>query len=162
MIMKTLMLLFTAVIMMFMSTACMAKPHQLSWTWPITNCDQSPLDSSDFIESELIYSLVTMPMTSDTEGSCSANRDADAPPGALTVPIPLSDNLVVLNLQPGQTYFARIRVSAFTDGNWSSWSNEAQFTVPYGRPNVIQFTNSLLDRWEYYEIKTSHLTFHKG
>ena len=160
--MKKLISLLAIFTVLFMSSACAAAQHQLAWTWPVTNCDETPLDSADFIESELIYSQTAMPMTSDTEGPCSVNRDADPPAGSISMPVPLALNSIILNVQPGQTYFARIRVSAYVDGNWSSWSSQAEFTVPYSRPNIIRFSRNLLDRWEYYAIETSHLNFFDG
>jgi hypothetical protein len=138
-----------------------AKPHQLSWDWPVDNCDGTALDAADMIESELIYSTSPMPMPSDTDGPCAATPDPDAPSSATVVPIPLSDNIVTLNLQPGQQYYARIRVSAYINSNWSAWSGQVAFTVPYGRPNRIQLSagNSPLDKYEFVTVSTSKLKF---
>ncbi len=156
--MKKLMLLFTLIALLSGATACASTSHGLSWTWPVTNCDQSVLDSADFITSELIYSITEMPMSSDSGDTCGGT-DGDPPLGSLSVNIPLDTDAIVLNnLQPGQTYYARIRVSAYSEDNWSSWSQQAVFTVAYSRPNIIKFTRaSKLARYEYYEIKTTHL-----
>ena len=162
--MKKLTLLLTTLVVLFGSTACLAQTsHILTWIWPIDNCDQTPLNSADFIESELIYSTVEMPMTSDREGGCSDNRDADPPAGSLSVPIPLATNSIQLNnLQPGEAYFARIRVSAYQNGNWSSWSRQAKFTIVLTRPNIIRFSTAMLDRWEYHTIGISHMEFFRS
>ncbi len=157
--MKILISFLAVFVMLLAPPVSHAKPHQLTWEWPTEDCDGNPLSSADFIEAELIYSLTPMPMTSDTEGTCSVNRDADPPAGALTVPVPLSDTSIILNLQPGQTYYVRIRVSAYVNNNWSSWSNQAEPIAPYGRPNVIRISSSQLGRMEYWAIETSHLKF---
>ncbi len=143
---------FVTLILLLSTSMCFAKPQILTWEWPVDDCDGEILAQADFIESELIYSLSPMPMPSDTSGPCSANTDPGPPVGALTVPVPITDNSVILNLQPGQTYFARIRGSAYVAGNWSSWSAEHQFTVPYGRPNKF-IIGSGLNRYEYYLIE---------
>lgn len=152
---------YFTLLVILLSGCAFAKPHQLSWTWPTTNCDATALDAADMIESELIYSTTAMPMPSDTLGPCDeATPDPDAPAGALSVAIPLSDNTVTLNLQPGQTYYARIRVSAYVNGNWSAWSGQAQFTVPYGRPHrVIISDGGLLNSWTFETVSTSDLKF---
>ena len=146
-----------------LASAAYAKPHQLTWTWPATDCDGVTLSSADFIESEIVYSFSPMPMPSDTDGPCAIVVDPDAPASATSVPVPLSNSSIILNLQPGQTYYARIRVSAYVDGNWSSWSNQAEFTVPRGRPNVIRLSDAgFLDRWEFYLVESSALKFSGG
>lgn len=156
---RSLLVVLTAVMLaavFFMPTEAEAKPHQLSWTWPTDNCDGTALDPGDLMESELIYSLSPMPMPSDTDGACEPTGDPGPPAGALTVPIPITDNVVQLNLQPGQTYYARIRVSAYNSTNWSVWSGQVQFTVPYGRPNRVILSDGW-KRWEYYPISYSVL-----
>ena len=145
------------VCLMLFAGCAFAKPHQLTWVWPVLDCDNVTLAQADLLESELIYSLTALPMPSDTDGPCAASVDPDAPAGALSVAIPVTDTSVTLNLQPGQTYFARIRVSAYVNGNWSSWSNQTQFIVPYGRPNVIRLSSSLLGRMEYHLIESTEL-----
>ena len=166
--------LLFAVLAAVLLTACpfpaQAKPHQLSWVWPVTYCPEEgqtigdPLSIASLVESELIYSTNPMPMNSDTDGPCASTPDAEPPAGAISVPITIPDTSVTLNLQPGQTYYARIRVAAPTAGNWSSWSAQATFTVPYGKPNVIQFTSghSPLDQHRYVLVTTSHLRFFGG
>jgi hypothetical protein len=138
------------------SGAVVAKPHMLTWEWPTTDCDGDALAATDLFESELIYSLSPMPMPSDSGGACTETGDPDAPAGALTVPIPVVDTAVTLNVQPGETYYARIRVSSFVDGNWSVWSDQVTFTVPYGKPNKVQFTTGLV-QWEAEMISTTHI-----
>lgn len=160
--MKKILTGIIALALLLASSLALAKPHQLTWTLPTDDCDGIALTQTDLIEQELIYSLTALPMPSDTDGPCAATVDPDPPAGALSVAVPATDTTVTLNLQPGQEYWARIRISAYVNGNWSSWSNQAQFTVPFGRPNVIRFTNSLLDRWEYYLVETSKLKFSKG
>lgn len=136
-----------------------AKPHQLTYVLPIADCDGVELAQADLIEQELIYSQTAMPMPSDTEGPCAEIVDPDPPAGSLSVAVPATATSVILNLQPGQEYYARIRISAYVNGNWSSWSNQAQFTVPYGQPNVIRLSSNMLDRMEYWVIDTSELKF---
>jgi hypothetical protein len=145
--------------LLFLPLLAFAKPHQLTWVLPTTDCDGEALAQADLIEQELVYRLAAMPMPSDTDGPCAAARDPDAPAGALSVAVPATDTSTILNLQPGQTYWARIRISAYVNGNWSSWSNQAQFTVPYGRPNVIRLSSSKLGRLEYWELTESKLKF---
>lgn len=152
----------TILLMLFLSTAACAKPHQLTWELPILDCDGELLAGSELIEQELVYSFTAMPMPSDTDGPCATVVDHDAPAGALSVAIPATDTSVSLNLQPGQTYFARIRISAYVDGNWSSWSNQIQFTVPYGRPNTIRLSKRGIGQWEYHVLETTELKFFKG
>lgn len=147
------------ILMLFVPMLVFAKPHQLTWVLPTTDCDGVELAQADLIEQELIYSLTAMPMPSDSDGPCAATVDPDPPAGALSVAIPATDTAAVLNLQPGQEYWARIRISAYVNGNWSSWSNQAQFTVPFGRPNVIRLSNNMLDRMEYWTIESSELKF---
>lgn len=144
-----IMLLFAC---MFIGDTALAKPQILSWTWPIDDCDGEVLAQSDLRESELIYSAVPMPMPSDSSGPCATAPDPGPPAGSLLVPVPITGTSIILNLQPGQTYYARIRVSAYANGNWSSWSNETVFTVPYGRPNRV-IMGSGLGRIEYYLIE---------
>lgn len=159
--------LILAAATVLLSACAFAKPHQLTWVWPVEYCPEpgqtagDPLSTSDLVESELVYSLSPMPMPSDSAGPCSATADPDAPAGAISVPITIPDTAVTLNLQPGTTYYARIRVAAPIAGNWSSWSNQVQFTVPYGRPNVIQlsFGHSPLDKHRFVLVESTELRF---
>ena len=153
---------YIIVILILFAGVAEAKPQQLSWQHPTDDCDGSALSASDFVEQELIYSQTPMPMPSDSDGPCAPTVDPDGPAGSLSVAVPITDTSVILNLQPGQTYFARSRISSFVSGNWSSWSNQVQFTVPYGRPNVIRMSGSMLDRMEYWLIDTSELKFFGG
>ncbi len=155
---KLLISMLFVLVLAFMPAPAEAKPHQLSWSWPTTDCDSLILASSDLIESELIYAVSSMPMPSDTTGSCDATADPGAPAGATVVPISISETSAVLNLKPGQTYYARIRVSAYVAGNWSSWSTELQFTVPYGRPNKVILADGLI-RYESTMMTTTVLKF---
>ena len=144
-------------ILLCVITSCAyAKPHSLTWQLPTTDCDGVPLFGVDFIEQEIIYDTSPMPMPSDSTGPCFGTPDPDAPPSATVESILPTDTVITLNLQPGQTYYARARVSAYVNGNWSAWSTETQFTVPYGRPNKIQFTK-WWERFEYYEIGVTSL-----
>lgn len=158
-ILASLMIISVALSVLLIPSEADAKPHQLTYVLPTTDCDGAPLAQADLIEQELIYSQTAMPMPSDTEGSCSEIVDPEPPAGSLSVAVPAIATSVILNLQPGQEYFARIRISAYLNGNWSSWSNQAQFTVPYGRPNVIRLSSNMLDRMEYWEIDASELKF---
>lgn len=112
-----------------------AKPQIITWTMPTTDCDGAALAQSDLIEFEIIYSTSPMPMPSDTTGPCDPTADPEAPAGAITVPVPVTETSKILNLQPGQTYYFRGRVSAYIDGNWASWTPEISKTIPYGRPD---------------------------
>lgn len=113
----------------------MAKPHTLSWSWPTQDCDAAALDQTQWVSAEIIYDTATMPMPSDTGGPCGTTADPDGPPTATPVPITSpTPTEVTLNLQPGITYFARIRVCYNTPTNCSNWSAELEFTVPYGKP----------------------------
>lgn len=134
-----------------------AKPHQITWTWPTTNCDATALAESDFLSSEMIYSTSPMPMVQDTVGQCDPTAfDEPAPVGAIVVPIDVTSNVVQLNLKPGQTYYVRMNVTAYTVGNTSSWSAEYQFTVPYGRPTRILIADGW-QRWEFVVIGVTRL-----
>lgn len=137
-----------ALVMSAMLGACSAdaKPQVIAFTWPTTDCDSLPIVASDLIESELIYDIVPMPMPSDTDGPCAVTVDPDPPASATVVPVDTSDTSVILNLHPGQTYYARMRVSAYLAGNWSSWSVQHQFTVPYGKPNRVIIASGLVTR----------------
>jgi hypothetical protein len=53
---------------------------------------------------------------------------------AAVTPVTIPDTSITLNLQPGITYYARIRVCAYTADNCSAWASEVSFVVPYGRP----------------------------
>ena len=141
--MKLLLILLT----LFVGCGAQAKPQILSWAWPTTDCDQLVLTTDDLIASDLIYSTAPMPMPSDIDGPCVATSDPDAPASATSVSVPISDTSIILNLKPGETYFARMRVTAYVAENWSSWSKEVQFTVPYGRPNRIIISDGWL-HWE--------------
>ena len=118
-----------------------------------------PLAAADLFESELIYSSFDMSMPSDADGPCAASVDPDPPAGSISVAVPVTVTSIILNLQPGQTYYARIRVSAYLDSNWSSWSNQVEFTVPYGRPNVIRLAGFL--QLQYEEIGVTQLLLGK-
>lgn len=151
--------IISILIMTMLCSCAFAKPHQLTWAQPVTDCDGETLTQANFLEQELIYSLTPMPMPSDADGPCAVVADPEAPAGSLSVAVPATDESTVLNLQPGQTYYARIRISAYVNGNWSSWSNQAQFTVPYGRPNIIRLSSNKLDRMEYWVLTESKLKF---
>jgi hypothetical protein len=128
----TLLAIFIAVCLPALADA---KPHTLEWTWPTQNCDATALLASDFIAAEIAYDVNPMPMPSDTLGPCDLTQpDPDAPVAATVVAVDLLTTSHTLNLMPGMTYYARIRLSAYVAGNWSAWSVETQFTVPYGRP----------------------------
>ena len=145
--MKKILIMLAVALPLLLSCAANAKPQIVTWEWPTTDCDSTILAQADLIESEIIYDTSPMPMPSDTVGACDAVGDPDAPAGATVIPVSVADNSVILNLHPGTTYFARMRVSAYVAGNWSSWSTSHQFTVPYGRPNRV-IMGAMLDRWE--------------
>ena len=131
-------LLFVPMIaLLFMSTSAEAKPQIVSWTMPTADCDGLVLIQSDLIEFEVIYSTSPMPMPSDSAGPCASADDPEAPAGSITVPVPVTETSTILNLHPGETYYLRARVSAYVDGNWSSWAVEINKTVPYGRPDRV-------------------------
>lgn len=141
-----------------MCGSALAKPHTLSWEWPVDTCEGDPMVLTDLLDAELIYSTSPMPMQQDVDGPC-VGLNAAAPAGSISVPIPVTpDTFVTLNLQPGQTYYARMRVSAFTDGNLSGWTEQLEFVVPFGRPNVIRFTDRAgqLTYWEIDDLTPSH------
>ena len=140
--------------LVFLMSGCavQAKPQILSWAWPTTDCDGIVLTAADLIESDLIYSTTPMPMPSDADGPCAATADPDAPASATSVSVPVTDTSIILNLKPGETYFARIRVNAYVAGNWSSWSAQKQFTIPYGRPDRVILSNNWF-QWEAELIK---------
>jgi len=137
------------ILMLPLILACTAtaKPQIVSWSWPTTDCEGATLAQSDLVESELIFDLAPMPMPSDSDGPCAVTNDPDSPAGAVVVPIDIADTSTILNLKPGETYFARIRVASFVLGNWSVWSSEHQFTVPYGRPNRV-IISAAFGNWE--------------
>ena len=111
-----------------------AKPQDLSWNWPTVNCDGEAMSLSDLVVGEVAVDTSPMVMPSDTAGPCSGTDDPAAPVTAIVAPVTPDQTTVTVNLQPGVTYYARIRVSAYIDGNWSSWSQEKAFIVPYGKP----------------------------
>lgn len=143
--------LYVAVIvaLLFASTVLLAKPQIVSWTVPTTDCDGGTLIPADLVEFELIYSTSPMPMPSDSAGACDVTPDPEAPAGAITVPVPVTETSAVLNLQPGQTYYFRARVSAFVNGNWSSWAGEIDKTVPYGRPDRVIMSDGWVQHISY-------------
>ena len=136
-IMKTI----AIIAVLLISTSAYAKPQVVGWTWPISDCDGVVIAASDLRDAVFIYDVNPMPMPSDTDGPCTVTPDPDAPVSATSESITVTQTQVTLNLMPGMTYYARIRVSAFVDGNWSNWSSEYQFTVPYGKPNRIIWLN---------------------
>ena len=136
--MKKILFMFVA---LMLCGSAFAKPQSLSWTWPTGNCDGTALDAADFVASEIAYDVNPMPMPSDDSGPC-ADSDGDAPATATIEPVDVTASPgITLNLMPGMTYYARIRLSAYVAGNWSSWSTEHQFTVPYGKPNRTIWLN---------------------
>lgn len=139
-----ILMLIATLTLSFIPNEADAKPQIIGWQWPTTDCDGGAIVQAELIESELIYSGSPIPMPSDIEGPCSNVVDPNAPVDASVVAIDPANTSTILNLQPGQTYYARIRVSAFVVGNWSSWSVEHQFTVPYGRPNRVIITSGIL------------------
>ena len=145
-------LILTCIVFMFMGCAAQAKPQIVSWTWPTTDCDGLVMTSDDLIASDLIYSTTPMPMPSDIDGPCAVTPDPDAPASAISVSVPIADTSVILNLKPGETYFARIRVIAYVAGNSSAWSAQKQFTIPYGRPDRVILSNNWF-QWEAELIK---------
>ena len=126
---------------LMLSAPAMAKPQQLSWNWPTTDCDGATMVVTDLLASEIAVDTSPMPMPSDTAGPCSATGDPDAPATATVTPVNMPDTSITLNLQPGITYYARIRVSAYVAGNWSSWSSQVSFQVPYGKPGPPVWIN---------------------
>ena len=117
-----------------LGTYAQAKPQDLSWQWPTSNCDAEPMVQADLRQAEIAVSEAPMPMPSDTNGDCAEPNDPDAPATATVTPVDVNVTSITLNLQPGITYYARMRVSAYQDGNWSAWSDEIQFVVPFGKP----------------------------
>lgn len=131
----------TAIFLLLMSSVVFAKPHVLLWDWPVQDCEGSLIIESNLLEAEIAYDVNPMPMPSDTDGECAPTIDPSAPQSATVALIPVTANFYELNLKPGETYYARIRVSTFLSGNWSSWSAEKEFTVPFGRPKRATWLN---------------------
>jgi len=131
--------LFILLICLFPIVAC-AKPQTLSWSWPTTSCDGEALAMADWNRAELAYDVNPMPMPSDSGDGC-ASVDPDAPAAATVVPITTPVTSVELNLMPGMTYYARIRVCYYGPTVCSSWSSQHQFVVPYGKPNKAIWIN---------------------
>ena len=129
------------VLAMFASSCAFAKPQALSWTWPTSDCDGTAMVVTDLLASEVAVDTAPMPMPSDSAGPCSGTPDPDAPASAMVTPVNMPDTTITLNLQPGVTYYARIRVSAYVAGNWSSWSSQVSFQVPYGKPGAPVWLN---------------------
>ena len=125
--------LFLAAFILLFSTAALAKPQTLSWTWPTTDCAGDPLNQADWVSAEIIYDTASMPMPSDTAGPCSGD-DPAGPVTATSVPITTPDTSTTLNLQPGITYYARIRVCYGAPDICSNWATEVSFVVPHGKP----------------------------
>lgn len=129
--------LYALLVVLLLSQSAFAKPHTLSWTWPTQDCDAESLIQSEWNRAEIIYDTEAMPMPSDAAGPCSGTPDPDGPPTATVVPLTNNQVSTTLNLQPGVTYYARIRVCYYFADNCSSWSNQTVFTVPYGKPQAI-------------------------
>lgn len=130
-----------AAILMLAYGAANAKPQTLSWNWPTSDCDGATMVITDLLASEIAVDTAPMPMPSDAEGPCGSTPDPDAPATATVTSVTMPDTSITLNLQPGITYYARIRVSAYVSGNWSSWSTQATFQVPYGKPGAPIWIN---------------------
>jgi hypothetical protein len=144
------------------SACAFAKPQIVSWEMPTGNCDATTLDAADLLEFELIYDTEPMPMPSDTTGPCDEAADPEAPSTATTVPVPVTETSTILNLQPGVTYYFRARVSAYIEGNWSSWSVQISKTVPYGRPDRVLVTDGGFKRWEFELVSDDPITIRWG
>lgn len=129
-----LLLLLPLLALLLYPLIAMSKPHGLSWAWPTTDCDDMPLAIGDFVAAEIAIDTSPMPMPSDTNPACGPETDPDAPPSATIYPVTPPDTAMDINLQPGVTYYARIRAASHVTGNWSDWSSEKEFTVPYGKP----------------------------
>lgn len=126
---------FLLLLLMLVAGSAVAKPQILQWNWPTTDCDNAPLAVTDFRVSELAIDTAPMDMPSDAAGKCDpTTTDPDAPATATVYDVPIPDTSITVNLNPGVVYYARIRVSAYIDGNWSSWSEQVSFQVPYGKP----------------------------
>lgn len=141
--------LFLTLALLAVSVCSFAKPQIVSWEMPTGDCDGGSLTQADLLEFELIYDTAPMPMPSDSAGPCDATGDPEAPASATTVPVPVTETSTILNLQPGVTYYFRARVSAFVDGNFSSWSVQISKTVPYGRPDRVIVSDGGFERWEF-------------
>lgn len=135
--------LLMAFLLLF-SAAGFAKPQIVGWTNPTTNCDGDSLTDADLISYEIAYSISPMPVPSDTGGSCDQSQpDPDVLTGATVATLSGPATNAILNLQPGQRYYVRIRVDAYIAGNWSSWSGEAAIDVPYGRPERVIISDGM-------------------
>ncbi len=152
----------TVCLLLFLMTGAVnAKPQIVAWEWPTTDCDGLVILQADLIASDLIYSTSPMPMPSDSAGNCATDPDPDAPATATSVSVTITDTSMLLNLRPGKTYYARMRVSAYVVGNWSAWSDELQFTVPYGRPNRVILSDGWF-QWEAELITDPVIRFKKN
>ena len=129
------------IILLLAASNAFAKPHTLGWNWPGVDCEGTAIAASDLRGAVIAYDVNPMPMPSDTDGECAIADDPDAPAAATVVPVPVTQSKITLNLMPGMTYYARFRVSVFIASNWSNWSVEKEFTVPYGKPNGIIWLN---------------------
>lgn len=125
---------FIGIALLLFSVSAFAKPHTLNWSWPTADCDAITLNPNDWVSGEIIYDVDPMPMPSDTGGPCSATNDPNGPSSSISVPITTPVTELELNLQPGVTYYARIRVCYVTTTNCSAWSTELEFVVPRGKP----------------------------
>lgn len=123
-----------------LASTALAKPQDLSWTWPTTDCDGAPLSQADWVSGEIIYDVSPMPMPSDAGGPCTGTPDPDGPVSSTSVAT-TSATTITLNLQPGVTYYARIRTCYNTPTNCSNWSAEVSFVVPYGKPGAPIWLN---------------------
>lgn len=131
-------------ILVLASMPAEAKPQIVSWQMPTQDCDGVALAQADLLEFELIFDTSPMPMPSDAAGACDPVADPEAPATATTVPVPVAETSTILNLKPGETYYFRCKVSAYVNGNWSSWSIEISKTVPYGRPDRVIVSDGML------------------
>lgn len=128
-------LIFIAGLTLFLGyRAVYAAEVTLTWDLPTTYCDGTALDATRLGTLEIYWDTNPIPGPAAEDPDCPETA-LPAPEGFAPIAVPAGQTQVKVDVDPGQTYYARVRVSD-TDGNWSSLTKQISTTIPFAMPRA--------------------------
>jgi len=118
---------FLFIVLCLLPAIAMARPVELFFALPTTDCAGDPINAADYESLEIYFDTIPIPAS---DIACPTAADpVDIPPGGATVLTVLDTTTtsITTDLAPG-TYYARMRGRAA--GLWSNLSNQSSQVIP--------------------------------